>query len=188
MSIAPATCAHVLAQSPLPAAAVPPPRAVGWAELAPQRAFLVAWARRRLFDPALADDLVHDVFEAVVSGRAVFGGRSALRSWLIAILKHKLVDLLRQRAGHDSLDAMSDETGEGCTLACLQPQPDEVAAQRQGLAQVLARVQALPETLRRAVEMRLLQDESSAEVCRALAISESNLFVRLHRARRLLAA
>jgi RNA polymerase sigma-70 factor (ECF subfamily) len=192
MSIASPTCAHPAlhpASHSLPQAAVGQPlRPVGWADLAPHRAYLVAWARRRLFDPALADDLVHDVFEAVATGRAVFGGRSALRSWLVAIVKHKLVDLLRQRAGHDSLDAMAGADGEAFALACPQPRPDEVAEQRQGLAQVMARVQALPATLRRVVELRLLHDESSAEVCRALAISETNLFVRLHRARRLLAA
>ena len=36
--------------------------AVGWADLAPHRGYLVAFARRRLLDPALAEDLVHDVF------------------------------------------------------------------------------------------------------------------------------
>lgn len=170
-----------------------PPRAVGWGELAPHRDYLVGYARRRLLDPALAEDLVHDVFEAVVTGRASFEGRSALRSWLVAILKHKIVDLIRQRSGHDSLDNHGGDEGDGedrspaATLACLQPRPDEVAEQRQRLAQTMARIRALPETLRRVVELRLLRDESTEDVCRALAISEQNLFVRLHRARRALA-
>lgn len=171
------------------ATALTGPCPVGWAELAPQRPYLVAFARRRLMDPALAEDLVHDVFEAVASGRAVFEGRSALRSWLVAILKHKIVDLVRQRSGHDSLDAMQDDgEGEGWALPCPQPRPDEVAEQRQRLAQTMARIQALPETLRSVVEWRLLRDENTADVCRALAISEQNLFVRLHRARRVLAS
>jgi RNA polymerase sigma-70 factor (ECF subfamily) len=151
----------------------------------------VAWARRKLMDPALAEDLVHDVFEAVASGRAVFGGRATLRSWLVAILKHKIVDLVRLRSGHDSLDAMAgddDDSAAGATLACPQPRPDEVAEQRQRLAQTMARIQALPHTLREAVQLRLLRDDSSADVCRTLAISEQNLFVRLHRARRVLAS
>ncbi len=167
---------------------------VGWAQMAPHRAFLVAFARRRLMDPALAEDLVHDVFEAVATGRAVFAGRSALRSWLVAILKHKIVDLVRQRSGHDSLDSHGDGTdgdsggGDAWHLACPQPGPADVAEQRQRLAQTLARIQALPDTLRSVVELRLLRDESTADVCRTLAISEQNLFVRLHRARRVLAS
>lgn len=163
--------------------AVPP--AVGWDELAPHRSFLVQFARRRLLDPALAEDLVHDVFEAVVTGRAHFGGHAALRSWLVAILKHKIVDQVRQRAGHDSLDSY-DEDGPAAALACPQPRPDEVAEQRQRLRVTLARLAALPDTLRRALEMRALHDASSQDICRELAISEQNLFVRLHRARKAL--
>ena len=169
-----------------PVHAVPPPP--GWLDLAAHRSYLVSFARRRLLDPALAEDLVHDVFEAVASGQAVFGGRAALRSWLVAILKHKIVDLIRQRVGHDSLDSGDDEAGDGPTLVCPQPRPDEIAEQRQRLRRTLSQIEALPETLRRAVELRLLQDDSTEDVCRALAISEQNLFVRLHRARRLLAA
>ena len=162
---------------------------VSWAELATHRSALVQFARRRLLDPALAEDLVHDVFEAVASGRAVFGGRSALRSWLVGVLKHKIVDLVRQRAGHDSLDGDGDDDeGPAAALACPQPRPDEVAEQRERLAHTLRRIAALPHSLRQVVELRLLQDDSTEDVCRALAISEQNLFVRLHRARRVLAS
>jgi RNA polymerase sigma-70 factor (ECF subfamily) len=160
--------------------------AVGWAALAPHRAFLVQFARRRLQDPALAEDLVHDVFEAVVTGRAQFGGRSALRSWLVAILKHKVVDLVRQRTGLDSLDSDAED-GVAQLLECPQPRPDEVAEQRERLRLTLARIATLPPTLRRTLEMRALQDASSEDICRELQISEQNLFVRLHRARKALA-
>ena len=141
-----------------------------------------------------AEDLVHDVFEAVMTGRALFAGRSALRSWLVGILKHKLVDLMRERSGHIGIELRSegdDDDGEGDLLrdlACPQPRPDEVAEQRQRLRQTLGRIQALPATLRRTVEMRLLHDHSSEQVCAALQISEQNLYVRLHRARHALAS
>jgi RNA polymerase sigma-70 factor (ECF subfamily) len=181
---------HLATPNAAPALAAFQP--IGWNELAPHRGFLVAYARRRLQDPALAEDLVHDVFEAVVTGRASFGGRSALRSWLVGILKHKIVDLVRQRSGHDSLDAGSDDdtdagaAPEHAALECPQPRPDEVAEQRQRLQRTMARIAALPPTLRRVVELRLLHDQSSAEVCDTLHISEQNLFVRLHRARKAL--
>ncbi|MDE1928729.1 MAG: hypothetical protein KGI36_16240, partial [Burkholderiales bacterium] len=103
-----------------------------------------------------------------------------------AVLKHKIVDLVRERVGLDSLDAFADaDDGESgaAELACPQPRPDEVAEQRERLAQTLARIAALPEHLRRAVELRLIADADSPAVCRALSISESNLHVRLHRAR-----
>ncbi len=162
-----------------------------WTDLLPHRAVLVQYARRRLLDPSLAEDLVHDVFEAVVTGRAAFGGRAALRSWLVGVLKHKIVDLVRQRSGHDSLDAGmdNDDDDHGAPeLVCPQPGPDEVAEHRQRLSRTLSRIQKLPANLRDVVDLRLLQDRETDDVCRTLAISEQNLFVRLHRARRALAA
>ena len=170
------------------AAAFTPAPTVGWPDLLTHRDFLVKFARRRLMDPSLAEDLVHDVFEAVMTGRADFGGRAALRSWLVAILKHKIVDLVRQRVGHDSLDSGGDGVDD-CTMefVCQQPRPDEVAEQRQRLQRTLQRLMQLPESLKRVVELRVLQDRSTADVCRTLAISEQNLFVRLHRARHALA-
>ena len=139
--------------------------------------------QRRLHDPSLAEDAVHDVFEAVLCGRATFEGRSALRSWLTAILKHKIVDLVRERAGLSSLDVEDDE-GEARAVACPQPGPEQRVAARERLVQTLARIDALPAGLRDAMRLRVLQDQPTGAVCAALSISEDNLFVRLHRARR----
>jgi RNA polymerase sigma-70 factor, ECF subfamily len=168
-----------------------PPAPPGWSDLVPHRSALVRYARQRLLDPALAEDLVHDVFEAVVTGRASFGGRAGLRTWLVGILKHKIVDLVRERAAWSSLDRDDDDdegTAPDGRFECPQPRPDEVATQRERLTQTLARIRLLPQTLRPAVELRLLQDEDSDCVCRALGLTRTNLFVRLHRARQMLAA
>jgi len=160
---------------------------VAWHEMVAHRGYLVRFAQRKLHDPMLAEDVVHDVFEAVISGRAAFAGRAALRSWLTAILKHKIVDLVRSRVGLDSLD---EEALDDATLAmeCPQPQPDEVAEQRQQLSRVLEKIDALPAGLRDVMQLRVLQDQPTDAVCDALSISEDNLFVRLHRARKQLAS
>jgi RNA polymerase sigma-70 factor, ECF subfamily len=157
-----------------------------WTDLTPHRGDLVRYARRKLMDTSLAEDLVHDVFEAVASGRAAFGGRSALRTWLVGILKHKIVDLVRERSGHEALPE-PDEAGAG-ELVCPRAGPEECATQRERLAQVLARLETLPPGLREAFERRVLQEQATEAVCGALNITEDNLFVRLHRARRALAA
>lgn len=163
----------------------PPP--IGWQEMHAQRGFMLSYARRRLQDPALAEDVVHDVFEAVLGGRACFGGRSAARGWLVGILRHKIVDLIRSRGAIESLEAMADDEA-GVAMACPCSRPDELAEQRERLAQTLARVDRLPPGLRRAVELRILLERDSDEVCRDLDISPANLHVRLHRARLLLLA
>ena len=164
---------------------------VVWTDLMAHRSHLVRFAQRKLHDPMLAEDVVHDVFEAVLSGRALFAGRSALRSWLTGILKHKIVDLVRQRAGYEGLDETDSVSDEGESQAhgtmafeCQQPRPDELAEQREFLLQTLARIDALPVGLRDVMHLRVLQDQPTDIVCRSLDISEDNLFVRLHRARK----
>lgn len=158
------------------------PMVLSWSDLASHRGDLVRFARRKLLDPALAEDLVHDVFEAVMTGRAHFAGRSALRTWLVGILKHKIVDLVRQRVGHHSLP--DEDTCPGAMPESPAPRPDEVAEQRQRLAQTLLAIEQLSPGLREAVRLRLIEERSTSECCAAMAISEDNLFVRLHRARR----
>ena len=159
--------------------------AVLWEDMLPHRDYLVSFAKRKLQDPALAEDVVHDVFEAVITGRASFAGRSALRSWLTAILKNKIVDLIRQRASTDLWDDES-ETGPCASLACSQPRPDEIAQQREAVRQVLRGIADLPKSLRDAMQLRVLFDQSAEEVCKALSITENNLFQRLFRARQTL--
>jgi len=46
-------------------------------EIVSHRGYLVRFAQPKLRDPNLAEDAVHDVFEAVISGHAAFGGRAA---------------------------------------------------------------------------------------------------------------
>ena len=169
-----------------------PVRASGvcWAEMVTHRSYLVRYAQRKLRDPLLAEDAVHDVFEAVLAGRAVFAGRSALRSWLTAVLKHKIVDAIRRSAGTDSLDDhgnnADDSADDSFALAieCPRPRPDQIAEQHQLLTLVLQRIEALPPGLRDAMRLRVLEEQSTEAVCRALGISEENLFVRIHRARK----
>jgi RNA polymerase sigma-70 factor (ECF subfamily) len=155
------------------------------AELVAHRPYLVRFALRKLRDPALAEDAVQDAIEAVLSGRARFAGRAALRSWLTAVLKNKIVDVVRAMSAHESLDAHEDDDEHPAhRVACSEPGPDEIAAQRQELARALAGIERLPATLRDAMRLRVLEDLPTASVCAALGISEENLFVRVHRARR----
>jgi RNA polymerase sigma-70 factor (ECF subfamily) len=156
------------------------------AEVAAQRDYLLRVARRSLRDPALAEDAVHDVFTTVVAGQASFHGRSSLRTWLVGILKHKMVDILRRRSGECSLDAWSDEDDGAVPQTSRAPDPSQLIEQRQQLSQALERVAALPPSLRLAFEQRVLLERSTPEVCCALDITPSNLWVRLHRARKAL--
>ncbi|MGZ5184699.1 MAG: RNA polymerase sigma factor [Caldimonas sp.] len=155
------------------------------ADVVAHRAYLVRFAMRRLRDPMLAEDAVHDVFEAVLTGRASFAGRAALRSWLTAVLKNKIVDALRRSPSHESLDGDADTPGSAALdVACPLPGPEELTEQRELLGLALDRIEALPPGLRDAMRLRVIDDRSTESVCEELGISEENLFVRVHRARK----
>ena len=163
--------------------------ALCWPEVLLHRDYLVRFARRKLHDPALAEDVVHDVFEAVLGGRARFAGRSALRSWLVGILKNKLVDLIRDRVRYTALETDDEDSGDPASPGAWEgPGPDDLAEQRERLALVMARIAQLPEGLREVMQWRVLNDEPTEVVCERLGISQDSLFVRLHRARARLAA
>ena len=158
--------------------------------LGSHREHLLRYARRRLRDAALAEDMVHDVLAAVIAGQARFGERSSLRTWLIGILKHKIVDAVRRRRGECSLDAMLDGDDASPPPPALSDHADPclIAEQRQALRRVQSRLDTLPAALRRTFELHVVLGHSTAEVCGAMAISESNLWVRVHRVRKELLA
>jgi RNA polymerase sigma-70 factor, ECF subfamily len=156
------------------------------ANLAAERDYLLRYARRRLRDAALAEDAVHDVLTAVIAGQARFGGKSSLRTWLVGILKHKIVDMVRRHAGECSLDEQAESGWTCADTAAHAIDPSLQVEQRQQLTEALTRVAALPPTLRLAFEQCVVLERSTEEVCGALAITPSNLWVRLHRARKAL--
>jgi RNA polymerase sigma-70 factor (ECF subfamily) len=150
---------------------------VSWNDMIGHRDYLVRFARRKLQDPALAEDAVHDVFEAVISGRASFAGRAALRSWLTAILKNKIIDVIRQRARYDSFDA-DEQDDDARQIECPRAQPDELAEQRELLRQTMQRIAGLPQGLRDVMQFRVLQLSSrgSGKGCEALRSDRPDLY------------
>jgi RNA polymerase sigma-70 factor, ECF subfamily len=158
--------------------------------LGSHREHLLRYARRQLRDAALAEDMVHDVLAAVIAGQATFGQRSSLRTWLIGILKHKIVDALRRRRGECSLDAMLDGDDALPPPQALSDHADPclIAEHRQALRRAQSRLETLPAPLRRTFELHVVLGHSAAEVCSAMDITASNLWVRVHRVRKELLA
>src|SRR5258706_14361362 len=76
-----------------------PAGAVSWNDMVSHRGYMGRFAQRKLHDPMLAEDVVHDVFEAVLFGRASFGGRGPNVSAPPGQLKNKMADPLGLLAG-----------------------------------------------------------------------------------------
>ncbi|MEI6085290.1 MAG: sigma-70 family RNA polymerase sigma factor [Verrucomicrobiota bacterium] len=157
---------------------------------------LFRYALARVRDTAVAEDLVQDTFLAGWKNRQGFTGQSAERSWLIGILKHKIVDHIRhaslERAqfADEPLPARGgdqfDEAGHWKIAAVPKTWADDAATtwERQEFWQVLdGCLEKLPPRTAQAFVLRELDGEAGEEVCKVLNISPTNFWVLLHRAR-----
>ncbi len=73
---------------------------------------LYAFAMTRMRDHHHAQELVQDTLVAAWKKRDGFDGRSALRTWLIGILRHKILDFHRSSARTPTLQAASRTPGD----------------------------------------------------------------------------
>src|SRR5947209_9378123 len=76
---------------------------------------LYAYAQARVRDSHVAEALVHEALVAALVSADGFLGRAAAteRSWLIGILKHKLLDHLRRRLREQPLSVVLTDEDEG---------------------------------------------------------------------------
>ncbi|HSD42209.1 MAG TPA: sigma-70 family RNA polymerase sigma factor [Burkholderiales bacterium] len=155
--------------------------------------YLYRYALQQVRDAEVARDLVQDTFVAALEGGCSFQGRSAVRTWLVGILKHKIADSFRERTRAPvSIDALADaDTATGAEvaerLAGAAPaahEPLNVEARRRFWEACQARLERMPAQAARAFLMADVLGHESTQVCRALGITSANLWTTLHRARR----
>ena len=168
-------------------------------QLVAQRDYLMRFARLQLRNEAWAEDAVSDTLLAALAKPQAFQGRSQLKTWLVGILKHKVIDLIRSNArlvcvpdGQDGEDGNGGNDLDHLTFAAdghyvEQPNdwgnPHQTLQQAQFFAVLDACMERLPPALGRLFLMREWLELSSQEVCKELAITPTNLYVQLHRAR-----
>ena len=150
---------------------------------------LYRYALARLRRPHEAEEAVQETLLAALRARAQFQGRSHPRTWLMGILKRKVVDQLRAAArgargsDTDDLDAWFDARGKWRKPPWGWHDPS-AAAERAEFWRVVRRcLSRLPSRMAAAFTLRTLDDRAAAEVCQELAVSPGNLWVLLHRAR-----
>ena len=161
--------------------------------------YLFKFALTRLRDPHQAEDAVQETFLAALKGGHKFAGRSAEKSWLTGILKNKICDYFRKASRETSFtdlqfyrDEESDRfeaEGAGAGGWLHQAGPQEWPNAGENLDRELFWatyrdcVGKLPKNVAAVFNLRELDGMESREICAMLNISESNLWVMLHRAR-----
>lgn len=162
--------------------------------------FLFKYAIVRIRDASRAEDLVQETFLAALKGGKNFAGRSAEKTWLIGILKNKIADHFRKASRETSFTDLAfyddqendqfvaDGMSQGSWLTDFAPGEWNAEAganlDNEAFWKVFRECAGkLPKNINTAFCLREIDDIESKEVCRILNISESNLWVMLHRAR-----
>jgi len=156
-------------------------------------------ALKRVSDPALAEDLVQETLLAAWQARDSYAGKSSERTWLVAILKRKIIDHFRRswRQVHlqegTELDDLSEDfvaTGEKAGHWRLERGPadwgrsPEALLQNHQIREALGHcIDKLPKSLSTIFVVREIDGMTTEEICKEFSMSPSNLWVILHRAR-----
>lgn len=158
---------------------------------------MLRFAELQLRDRCLAEDAVQEALAAALAGLDRFASRASLKTWVLGILKNKILDVFRQRtrrredALKDDEDLSSDiaghfdETGHWAEEA--RPadwgDPQQALASRQFWAVFEICLHRLPEVPAQAFMMRELMGLETADICAELGINANHCGVLMHRAR-----
>jgi RNA polymerase sigma-70 factor, ECF subfamily len=161
--------------------------------------YLFHFAIGQVRDAGVAEDLVQETFLAAFKARHRFSGQSSERTWLVGILRHKICDQLRRTCREravrvDATPAGREEEAWDDAVVWLH----DVAAEcqlpnrRLELGEFRANLEMalgkLPPRVAQVFQLYEMEERSNFEICQSLNISESNLWVMLHRARKQLRA
>ncbi|MEW5250521.1 RNA polymerase factor sigma-70 [Microbulbifer sp. 2201CG32-9] len=162
------------------------------------RAQMQHFATLQLADSHLAEDAVQEALMGALKSARSFGGRAALKTWVFAILKNKIADLLRQRSRYIDADSLLRTDAEDGGFEELFDQrghwrpeerplkwadPHSAVDDRDFWSVFETCLNHLPGRQARIFMMREFIELESREICAAADITVSNLNVTLHRAR-----
>ncbi|MES2071038.1 MAG: sigma-70 family RNA polymerase sigma factor [Pseudomonadota bacterium] len=164
-------------------------------QLEAMRPALLRFALLQLRNDTLAEDAVQDALLAVLEKPDSFAGQSSLRTYVIGILKYKIIDCLRASSKEKQLQTEDDEseadlidslfTADGHTQD--RPRawgdPDATLEQKDFFKVLEVCLEKLPAKTARVFMMREWLELDTDEICKELGLTTSNVWVVLYRAR-----
>jgi RNA polymerase sigma-70 factor (ECF subfamily) len=146
---------------------------------------LFRYAMLRLGDRAAAEDAVQETLLAALKAADSYQGRSTERTWLVGILRHKVLDAIRARSRTRAATLPTDAQGPPNHAAPAAPWPvgPENAENAEMLAIVRQELMALGSPAREALCMRIVDGLDSQTVCQILGLTPTNLWTIVHRGR-----
>jgi len=153
--------------------------------------YLYNYAISRVNDEELAKDLVQETFFAGLNSAKNFKGTASERTWLVAILKRKVIDHYRKsnsKKGKAEIRMSYNNEGEGSWLEEQIADPlsksenDGIENEELGMA-IHECISKLPSKQAKVFTMKTIHGMSTEDICNELSINPSNLWVLVFRAR-----
>ena len=158
--------------------------------------YLYAYTITRIKDEELARDLVQETFLAALQRVDKFEGKSTERTWLTAILKHKIIDVYRKGSSRPILGDVKQAEQEQQDFFeadghwSLERRPlsfgieDTDPLHNKEFNRILqACMKKLPALWLAVFTMKHIDDEATPVICSELKVSDSNFWVIIHRAK-----
>lgn len=169
-------------------------------DLEAHRSYLLRYANLHLRNAALAEDAVQDALVAAITGQQRFAGRSAVRTWLVGILKHKIVDAIRKQSREvafatppgdgdgGEFDTLFKVDGHWQVLPVDWGNPEQSFGRKEFFAVLEECLAKLPKRTGQVFMMREHLGAPTDEICKVLEITPTHCWVLLYRARMALRA
>ena len=154
--------------------------------------YLFNYAVSRVSDGVIAEDLVQETFIAGLKSADRFKGQAAERTWLVSILKRKVIDHYRRsntkKGKAEVRMTFSDESEEADWMETMVEDQSDRTAQDQMENEELGEAIAfcmshLKSDHAEIFRMKTVENVATEEICNAFEITPSNLWVILHRTR-----
>jgi RNA polymerase sigma factor (sigma-70 family) len=147
---------------------------------------LLDFIRRRVPDPADAEDILQDVFHELAEANRLLVPIDHVTGWLFRVARNRIVDLFRRKrpVRLDEPAPGSEEAGERRTLEDLLPSPaagpEALYARRALLEEIALALDELPDEQREAFVQHELEGRSFKEMAAASGVSINTLLSRKH--------
>ncbi len=164
------------------------------AEIAQIRTQMLKFANLQLKNPDIAEDIVQEALLSALKNQQQFKRQAALKTWIFAILKNKIIDNLRTQSRYllvseltaaqeddhffDSQDHWRAEFSRQSILTT-EKQLDE----KRFWMKFEACLTHLPAKQAQAFMMREYLEFSTEEICQQMELSRNHLYLLLYRAR-----
>jgi RNA polymerase sigma-70 factor (ECF subfamily) len=157
--------------------------------------YLYNYALYKVSDEETAQDLVQDTFMAGLKGQNSFKGNSSERTWLVSILKRKIIDHYRKssvRKTTVNTDFSSPFNADGVFKShwsddgapgkwSIDKSHDLEKDEFQRILEYC--LSLLPPHWRNVFHLKMMEECSGEEICKELDLTSSNLWVIIHRAK-----